>query len=327
MSARGGGFTLVGLLVAGSLGSLLLLSMSTLWVQARIELQRGEAAARLQDTGRHVLGLLQRELALAAFSAGLPAARVAPREPLSLACADGVDWALATGPNPDIAPAAGEPTLTVSGHRLDCVDADDVQPDSPLLVLRRSATQPALVPGSSVLPADGRWYLRRDDLVLEADWFHLPEGALLEDVPVEAGTSYWDWRVAIYYLRQWSRQPGDGIPTLCVEHLQALRMITECLAEGVEQWALEFGLDLDHDGVVDSYREVPTSAQLSQARLLQVHLLLRSIDPLPGVSQPQVFRLGPRSLQRSADGYLRQTATLTMPLTNLNLQRDLEWRP
>lgn len=327
MKARGSGFTLVGLLIAGGLGSLLLLSMSALWVQARIELQRGEAAARLQDTGRHVLALLQRELALTAFSAGLPAARVASRASVSFACGDGVDWALAAAPNPDVALADGDPLLTVSGHHLDCIDVDAVQPDSPLLVLRRSATQPAFVPGSSVLPADGRWYLRRDDLVLEADWFHLPEGALLEDVPVEAGTSYWDWRVAIYYLRQWSRQPGDGIPTLCVEHLQALRMITECLAEGVEQWALEFGLDLDHDGVVDSYREAPTAAQLPQTRLLQVHLLLRSIDPLPGVSQPQGFRLGPRRLQRPGDGYLRQTATLTLPLTNLNLQRDLEWLP
>lgn len=321
------GVTLVGLLITVGLGSLLLLSMTTLWLQARMELQRGEAAARLQDTGRYILGLMQREVALAGYAAGVPVTQVATRSAGSDNCGDGLDWALSASPVVDVALAPSDPAVTVGGHRLGCIEGNEVQPDSPLLVLRRSATRPAFVPGMSQLPADRRWYLRREASALEADWFYLQAGMGVEDIPTGVADSYWGWRPAIYYLRQWSQQRDDGIPAFCVEHLQARRMITECLAEGVEQWSLEFGLDLDHDGVVDSYREAPTAAQLAQVRLLQVHLLLRSIHPLPGAAQSQTFHLGPRRLQRPADGHLRQTATLTLPLTNLNLQRDLEWQP
>lgn len=327
MKAGISGLTLVGLLVAVGIGSLLLLSLSSLWLQARLELQRGEALARLQDTGRHVLGLLQREVALAGYVGGVPPQHVAKRMNTRVACSEGVDWALSAHPVVDVALSSGAPPVTVSGHQLDCVPGEDIQPDSPLLVLRRSAVSPAFTVDTPAVPPDGRWYLRRDGSRLEADWFFLPEGATRDLLPLAQQQSYWDWRVAIFYLRRWSRQPGDRIPTLCVEHLQVLRMVTECLAEGVEQWALEFGLDQDRDGVVDTYREAPAAEHLARTRLLQVHLLLRSINPVPGPAQPQEFQLGPRTLQRPADGYLRRTFALTLPLTNLGLQRDLERLP
>lgn len=327
MKARTAGLTLVSLLVAVGLGSLLLLSLSTLWLQARLELQRGEALARLQDTGRHVLGMLQREVALAGYAGGVPSRHVESRVDASLACSDGVDWAVSALPAVDVAPSPGTPSVTVAGHQLDCIPGEDIQPGSPLLVLRRSATWPALTRDTSSMPADGRWYLARDGSRLEADWLFLPEGASRESMPLGQHQSYWDWRVAIFYLRRWSQRPGDGIPTLCMEHLQVLRMVTECLAEGVEQWVLEFGLDLDHNGVVDTYREAPAAEHLARARMLQVHLLLRSVSPIAGPRQAQELHLGPRRLQRPADGYFRRTLALALPLTNLGLQHDLERLP
>lgn len=324
MRGEESGISLVGLLISTGLGSLLLLTLSGFWLQSRADLQRGEAGARLQDSGRYVLGLLQRELALAGYAAGLPAARVAGRGWVSDDCGDGIDWALSADATLDVALAPGNPPVTVNGHRLGCLQAAEVQPDSALLVLRRSSAEPVSEPA-----ADRHWYLRLHAPSASADWFYLAGGESLpaEDASSGPAVSYWGWHTAIYYLRSWSQQPSDGIPTLCVERLLGERMLTDCLAEGVEQWSLEFGLDSDRDGIVDIYRDVPTGAQLRQTRLLRVYLLLRSVERVPGQHRPRTFQLGQRSLQRGADGYLRQVVALTMPLNNLALQRSLEWQP
>lgn len=324
MKAEVCGVSLVGLLISVVLGSLLLLTISSFWLQSRAGLQRGEAAARLQDTGRYALGLLQRELALAGYAAGVPAARLPQRAVVADRCSADTDWALSAAQPLDVALSPGNPPMTVHGHLLDCIQSTDIQADSALLVLRRSSAEPADTP-----PPDRRWYLRLHMPSSRVEWYYLAEGQSLpeEDSLPGSAVSYWDWQAAIYYLRSWSQKPSDGIPSLCVERLLGSRMLTDCLAEGVEQWSLEFGLDSDHDGVVDTYRSAPTPAQLGQTRLLRVHLLLRSVQRVPWQRGARVYQLGQRSVQRGGDGYLRQTVALTLPLNNLSLQRSLEWQP
>ena len=330
MNLRLRGLSLSGLLIAVGLGSLLLLAMTSLWLRARIELLRGEEAARMQDTGRHVLALLQREIALAGHAAGLPTQSVAVREVMGIDCGSGADWALVAEPALDVAFSPGAPAITAAGHRLGCIPGVDVQPGSPLLIVRRSSTAPVQAAGApSGRVPDRRWYLRRWADDARVDWIFLEEGGALPVLDPLSGQafSYWAWQVSIYYLRRWSQSPGDDIPTLCVERLQLQTMVSECLAEGVEQWVLEFGVDLDGDGVVDRYLAELTGAQLPLLRLVQVHLLLRSVAPVPGIRSVTTFQLGPQRIQRDADGYLRQTVSLTLPLTNLVQQRALEWQP
>ena len=55
----------------------------------------------------------------------------------------------------------------------------------------------------------------------------------------------WAFRPSIYYIRQFANAPGDNIPTLCRKALRGPGpgMTTECLATGIENLQIEYGID------------------------------------------------------------------------------------
>lgn len=109
--------------------------------------------------------------------------------------------------------------------------------------------------------------------------------------PDLAGPSDWNhrFRVAAYFIRPYalSTTESPAIPTLCRRVLQSASSTytTECLAQGIENLQLEYGVDTvpaAGDGVIDRYvasgtgTAGPTQAELGQVIAVRIALLGRN---------------------------------------------------
>jgi type IV pilus assembly protein PilW len=97
---------------------------------------------------------------------------------------------------------------------------------------------------------------------------------------VAAPSADWAFRPSIYYIRQFANTPGDNIPTLCRKALSGAGpgMTTECLATGIENLQIEYGIDTSQDGHPNVYLTNPTLAQMQDVVAARIFLIARTTD-------------------------------------------------
>ncbi|MBT6272675.1 MAG: hypothetical protein HOI95_00905, partial [Chromatiales bacterium] len=136
--------------------------------------------------------------------------------------------------------------------------------------------------------------------------------------PPPTGEADWAYRPALYFIRQYTDSPGDGIPSLCRYTLSLTTSFgeEECLAEGIEDLHVEFGIDTDSDGYANLYTGEPSTAQMTAAVTARVHVLARTVRPLPHYTNDKVYNLGNVTLAQKSDGLLRRVYTGTVVLRN-----------
>ena len=90
----------------------------------------------------------------------------------------------------------------------------------------------------------------------------------------------WAFRPTIYYIRQFANAPGDNIPTLCRKALRAAGpgMTTECIATGIENLQVEYGIDTTEDGHPNVFLSNPTLAQMQTVVSARVFLVARTTE-------------------------------------------------
>ena len=90
----------------------------------------------------------------------------------------------------------------------------------------------------------------------------------------------WAFRPSIYYIRRFANTPGDDIPSLCRKVLAGAgpSMTTECIATGIENLQIEYGLDTSQDGHPNAYVTNPTVAQMQSVVAARIFLLARTTD-------------------------------------------------
>jgi len=101
-----------------------------------------------------------------------------------------------------------------------------------------------------------------------------------------------------------------------METLAGNAMTSRCLVEGVENLQLEFGIDLDADGVPDQYKSAPDGEEMRRAVTAKIYLLLRSINKISGHRDDRVYTLGQKILAAKNDSYLRRVVSTTVLLRN-----------
>lgn len=80
-----------------------------------------------------------------------------------------------------------------------------------------------------------------------------------------------------YYISSWSETAGDNIPSLHRVSLQSgPRVVDEVLLPGVEDMQIQFGVDSDGDGVVNSYVNPDAVTDWLNVRSAQVWVVVRS---------------------------------------------------
>jgi type IV pilus assembly protein PilW len=90
----------------------------------------------------------------------------------------------------------------------------------------------------------------------------------------------WEFRPSIYYIRQFANAPGDNIPTLCRKALRGAGpgMTTECLATGIENLQIEYGIDTTGNGQPNVYLTNPTLDQLQGVVAARIFLIGRTTE-------------------------------------------------
>ncbi|KGE03725.1 Type IV fimbrial biogenesis protein PilW [Pseudohaliea rubra DSM 19751] len=307
-----GGMTLIAFMVALALGAMLLLLAAELLLASRRSLLWQAAVTQLERAGERGLSLIAAELRMAGFRGGVRDSTLPPDAP---GCGANDGWALA--PEPAIAFADGaapEPFLLSDGSVPGCLPRRYLYPGSDLLALKRVATLPSGAGGRALRAT--QWYLLADPLG-RGTFAYLGAAAEPGHFPPGSGQAR-EWRAGIFYVRNYSIEPGDGVPTLCLERLQGAAMRSECLVEGVERFHVEFHGDSDGDGRADTVLTAPATGELQAATGATIYLQLRTLTALGARGEGRVLDLGrERVVVPPDDPFMHRVFVRTVPLKNL----------
>lgn len=317
------GFSLAELMIALTIGLLIMAGLTTLFLTNSRAQGEIEKANRQVENGRFAIDTIATDLRNAGYYGEfdptvlpVPAAMPAPCD----VSVDGLNAGLVL-PVQGIDNAAG----------LDCLT--DLKPDTDVLVVRRTSTcvagaadcegvvaglpyfQASLCSNSSELngaPAD-RYRLDTDPTRLDRRQ---------RDCTQTAGTGTLAVRrrylTHIYYIAN-NNVNGDQIPTLMRAELDlvngALKFNSVPLAEGIENLQVEYGLDLDNspttpapapatpDGIADTFSAAPAAAKgcatvdcaitnWQSAVAVKLHLLAMNPTPSAGFDDKKTYVLG-----------------------------------
>jgi type IV pilus assembly protein PilW len=157
----------------------------------------------------------------------------------------------------------------------------------------------------------------------------------------------------IYYIRSYASEEGDGIPTLMRSHFAGLaQQPAVAMVEGIEAMRFVFGVDnLSDTGEAVNYddallwasalnRNSPTNRgdgspdstctsatpcsveDLTNTVVVQVHLLVRNIEPTPGYQSGKTYNLGGQTFGPFTDAFQRHVYSTTVRLTNVSARRE-----
>lgn len=316
------GLSLVELLISMVLGMFLTAGVVGVYLETKRNYAAEEEVARVQENGRFALNLLQRELMMAGFYGGtLRAADDVAPVAVTSDCA-AANWAL----DPDVAiefvndHSGTSNPVTSRGTTLSCIGGGDVAPGSDLLTVKRTAGEPSLrrtvkAPGLGS-SSTRQWYLRYTRYGDEMGWEKIAPAEIAALTAPDPGLAYWEAYTRVFYVRPFSESIDDNIPTLCERSLVADGMTSRCLVEGIEDLHIEFGIDQDGDGVADRYLAAPTAAQVDDAVVARVYLLVRGLQELSGYRNTKTYRLGGKAVAASNDGYIRRVFATTVQIRN-----------
>ncbi len=316
--------TLIELMVSLALGLILLLGMTSLFVNQSRSQANLDRIARLTENGRYALQVIADDLQMAGYYGNLSA------DPTT-----STDWTIPADPDlPDPCATAvgalGDGTLLddlvnampfhVQGYDnlaattlSDCVD--DIVPGTDVLVIRRVNTNP--VNAATLAAGNTTRYLQSTTCQFDPG-----PGYVLDTVP--ASFTYRDincdndpatvdpladvnrFLVRIYYIAA-NYRDGDGVPTLKRAELNALGNFDTVvsLAEGIENLQVQYGVDNNADGVPDTFCSAGcATANWPNIVSARVHLLARTVEPVPSYenfADNKTYTLGDKVLTAPAD--------------------------
>ena len=132
--------------------------------------------------------------------------------------------------------------------------------------------------------------------------------------------------VDIYFVST-DDKVGDQIPTLKRIEIDpnTQKFVVTPLVEGIEYMQLDYGLDTNGDGIVDSYTSDPASpAAWSNVVAVQMHLLARNIESTKGYTDSKTYDLGLAGSVSPINSYKRHAYTQYIRLVNPAGRREIQ---
>lgn len=274
------GFSVIELMVSLGLSMILAVAVVTVFVNNSHSFNQDENVSRMQDDARHALREIAFEISMAGHYAELLVpAGVQPDASLTIGTDCGpagqLNWMYRTvqpGTDTSLSITAVDNAnggSAAAAHS--CFAAGEVADGSDIISIKRVAGASAGV-------------LRNDAVYLRTNGTQgLLYSAPMPGAPsvvVPAPNADWEYRPSIYYIRQYANAPGDGIPTLCKKVLRGATpgMRTECLATGIENLQIEYGVDTSENGQPNVYVTDPTLAEIQNVVSARIFLLARTTD-------------------------------------------------
>jgi type IV pilus assembly protein PilW len=302
MKHREAGFSIIELMVAITLGLIILGGLAALFANASSARSELERNSRQIENGRFAIELLGDDLRIAGFYGelnvrSLGAATVLP-DPCSLVPAD---WAAAI-------------PLHVFGYdngagAPGCIPVN-LKPNTDILVVRRVATCeagvggcPALVGGSAYIQTS-----RCSDQIAVTPYRLGLHGSTTWDMMKKdcnggVTTTQRLYVVHIYYIAT-DNGSGSPIPTLTRLDFNGAAFTSLPMVEGIEEFQVEYGIDVDNDGSPDGYAADPNNFTLpgcpacaaidnwNNVMTVRINLLARNIDPSPRYTDTKTYTIG-----------------------------------
>lgn len=128
----------------------------------------------------------------------------------------------------------------------------------------------------------------------------------------------------VYFIRDYAKTAGDGIPTLMVMEPDATGTASPAprpLVEGIEQFRAEYGVDsAGNDGVPDAYVSDTSAMTLNDWRnvvTVKIYLIARNLESTPGYTDTKTYTLPGGSVGPFNDAYKRHAYQVTVRLNNV----------
>jgi type IV pilus assembly protein PilW len=313
---RVAGVSLVELMVALTIGLVLIGGAITAYLKARDTLAAAEAAARLQENARYALSLIEADVRMAGFW-GLNSRPDLIRSNATSAfpAACGAAWTTdvmryLTGYDD----AYAAPCAALGGG---------AQPNADVLIVRRASAQ-RIAPQSALVGADNRDRVLivtnrvAGEIFVPKDLANsIPPGFATSDP--HGGPPLADTRellVDAYYVSR-NSSVANGYPALRRKHLVAGPSVAdEELVPGVEDLQFRIGIDANGDGSADRFVDpgmVPAGSTPVAAR---IWLRLRAQERDPAYTGPQAFESAGHSVSLGDDHFRRLLIVKTLQLRN-----------
>jgi len=279
------GMTLPELMIGLLLGVLILMGLTSLFVQSKRSFKQDELVARMQEDARFAMGELRHDIGMAGFWANLLDGGVISETGTVKASADDLYTytraltLLDNGTDADTLLGQSLDDMVASTDAIAMAKVAGVAAATGVADDTGSTTDPNVKAAKDDLLADGKEvvYLQTNGVVgvmMTAD--DAPEAAADTTVPAEF--SYWAYDPEIYWVRNYAVDPKDGIPTLCRKYLLKGVITTEAVAQGVEDMQVEYGIDLSGDGYADRYIRDPSTDDMDKVISARIYLLMRSVE-------------------------------------------------
>lgn len=344
---RDGGFSLVELMVAVTIGLLLVAGLVSLVVNTNRSYGELAKASRQLENGRYAVQLLATDIQHAGFYGEFYQLASAPAT-LPSPCATALADLRAALPLP-IQGYNGAASSPIPA----CISDANYQPNTDIVVVRRAAT----VTAAALPPASTLASLKSGEVYLQTrgDTFKLnvapPASTTSFNLTEKDGVTLANIRkyhVSIYFVSRCSvpssgstcddnADGGNPIPTLKRLDLTAnstgtgLEMTPIPLVEGIENLQVEYGIDRDGDGAPnetavgdnDAYVQVPVdTTEWSNVVSMRLFLLARNIESTPGYTDTKAYNLGLAGSSTLGGAYKRHVFSAVVRLINPSSRRE-----
>jgi type IV pilus assembly protein PilW len=90
----------------------------------------------------------------------------------------------------------------------------------------------------------------------------------------------------------------------------------EVLADGIDVFRIQFGIDSDADGKVDYYTSSPSSTEMTTAVVARIYVLARGESPVRGYTNTKTYQLGDLAIPAFVDGFYRKVFSTSVTMRN-----------
>lgn len=324
------GLSLIELMVALTIGSILIIGAVTVYVQSRKTYAVNEAMARLQENARYALGMIEPDIRLANHwgmtSDPLLIAGTVGNSPIAVPA--GATTCGATFPIDLQRAVDGANALDDASWPLACNPQNGVRTSTDLLVIRRAETQ--TVPASAT---QLQVFTTRAGAASRVFNAGAPPAPITNDPLYGPNAEVRNLVVRAYYIDRDS-VGRPGLPALRRFNLVAGPSIDpspEEIMPGIEDLQVQFGVDpgsdTDGDGIADVYTGVttryvnPDSPLLNTALVtaVRVWILVRAETPEVGFADNRIYNYGDVANYQPNDGIRRLLVSRTIQVRNTQI--------
>jgi type IV pilus assembly protein PilW len=331
--ARARGFSLVELMVALVIASLLLVALTVMFVNTSNARNELDKSSRQIETGRYAMQVLADELRHAGFYGPLSNAPTTTLTALPDACSSALSDIRGGLAIPVQGYAGAANAAALDGGNLACINAAaGYKPNTAVLVIRRVDTTLSAgiaTAGYFNMQVSGcagdatRYVLDTDTATTYTLHSNGAPGCTpITGAPAAKITPFYH---RIFYISTCSgvdctASGADAVPTLKrIDMTPTGAAAPKAIVDGIENLQIDYGIDTTAtpgDGSPDVYKTAPlTFAEWQNVMAVRVHLLARNVETSPAFTETKTFVLGAVSVSPT-DSYRRHAYSELVRLNN-----------